>query len=358
MKAYTNKPYFPDINKYKKYVDKIYQSGWLTNNGPLAGELKDRLKDYLKVQNLVLFANATLALQFAYRLLNLEGKVITTPFSFVATSSSLVWEGLEPLFVDIDSESLNIDIDKIESSIDDRVTGILPVHIFGNPCDVEKIDKLASKHKLKVLYDAAQAFGVKYKDNSVLNYGDISVVSFHGTKLFHTIEGGAIITDDDEIAEKARNMTNFGITGPGTIDYLGLNAKMNEFEAAMGLCVLDDIDYIFEKRQEISYIYKKELEGIVGLQKTNPQSDGAYGYFPVIFDHEEQLERAQNQLTEHNIVPRRYFRPSLDTLNYVQCNEEMNISRDISKRVLCLPIYPGLEPETIQLVIQIIKKEV
>ena len=237
----VTKAYLPDRKKLTQYIDQIYENGWLTNNGPLLQKLENRLASYLGVKNLILVANGSLALQLAYKALDLRGEVVTTPFSFAATTSTLAWEGLEPKFADIDKRSFNIDPKNIEKIITDKTTAIVPVHVFGNPCEVELISDLAKKYNLKVVYDAAHAFGVTYKGQSVLKYGDISTLSFHATKIFHTIEGGAVITENDEIAKKIRSLINFGITGPDKIEGIGTNAKMNEFEAAMGHCVLDEI---------------------------------------------------------------------------------------------------------------------
>jgi dTDP-4-amino-4,6-dideoxygalactose transaminase len=233
----------------------------------------------------------------------------------------------------------------------------LPVHVFGNACEVEEIEKIANKHNLKVIYDAAHAFDVKYKDKSVLNYGDISTLSFHATKLFHTIEGGAIITNDDELAQKIRYLINFGIKSPTEIPYLGTNAKMNEFEAAMGLCVLDDIEKIKNSRENIIKIYKKELKNLVLFQEQNPYATENYSYMPVVFKSEDELLKVQKALNEQNIFPRRYFYPSLDTLEYINSKQECKISRDISRRVFCLPLFAELEIENVDNIIKIIKKE-
>jgi len=241
----------PNRDKFHAYVDMILDSGWLTNHGACVRDLEKKLQDYLGVKNIVLVSNGTMALQVAYKALNLSGEVITSPFSFIATASSAKWEGLDIVFSDIDNSSFNIPSDRIESRITSKTSAIVPVHVFGNPCDVEGIDRLAKKHGLKVIYDGAHAFGVQYKDESILSWGDISILSFHATKLFHTIEGGALILNDDALCEKVRKMINFGITGQETIECLGINAKMNEFQAAMGLCLLDDMDAAIARRGEL-----------------------------------------------------------------------------------------------------------
>ena len=341
----VTKAYLPNKEKYQSYVDRIFESGWLTNNGNLLRELEQRLAEYLGVKNIILVANGSLALQLAYKALELKGEVITTPFSFAATTSTLAWEGLTPIFADIDPASFNIDPDQIEAQITEKTSAIVPVHVFGNPCDVEAIQAIADKHNLKVIYDAAHAFGSEYKGQSVLNYGDISTLSFHATKLFHTIEGGAVITNDDELAKKVRLLINFGITSPTTIESVGTNAKMNEFEAAMGLCVLDEIDIIRQRRADIWQTYVEHLSGVFILQKWNKHGHNNHAYAPILFDSEEQLLKTEAELKEHNILPRRYFYPSLDTLSYLLSKQVCTNSRDIASRILCVPIFPDLNKE-------------
>ena len=341
----VTKVYLPDKGKYKKYIDSIYDSGWFTNNGALVRELEQRLQEHLGVKHLILVANGSLALQLAYKALDLKGEVITTPFSFVATTSTLAWEGLKPVFADIESPSFNIDPLEIEAKLTDQTRAIVPVHVFGNPCDVEAIQDIADKHDLKVIYDAAHAFGVKYKGQSVLNFGEISTLSFHATKLFHTIEGGAIVTNDDELENKVRLLMNFGITGPTSIKSLGVNAKMNEFEAAMGLCVLDEIEQINEQRDSLWQVYQQELAGLVEFQLFNTNANNNCAYAPVLFESEQQLLNVEHTLKDIQVMPRRYFYPSLDTLDYLQTTQVCKISHDIASRILCLPMYPGLEHE-------------
>ena len=337
----VTKTYPPSKEKYQKYVDEIYANGWVTNNGPLVKRLEKRLAEHLGVKHIVLVANGTAALEIAYRTLDLKGYAITTPFSFVATTSSLVTNGLKPIFADIDSQTLNIDPSNIEALITPNTSAIVPVHVFGNACEVEAIDVIAKKHGLKVVYDAAHAFDVKYKGESLLNYGDISTLSFHATKLFHTIEGGALIINDDALVKKARYLINFGIENQESIPELGTNAKMNEFEAAMGLCVLDEMEKISKSRKAIYERYEKELDGIVQIQEQNMHSTQNYAYFPIVLKDEEEALKVQNALNEKQIFPRRYFYPSLDTLNYIEPKQYSPISRDISHRILALPVYPG-----------------
>ena len=352
----VTKTHLPNIDKYKSYIDEIYSNGWLTNKGPLVQRLEKKLAEYLGVKNIILVSNGTVALDIAYRALNIQKFAITTPFSFVATTSSLVSNGINPIFVDIDNQTLNIDINKMEASITPNTSAIVATHVFGNPCDVEHIDKIAIKHNLKVIYDAAHAFDVKYKGQSILNYGDISTLSFHATKLFHTIEGGALIINDDSLVEKVRYLINFGIENAESIPHLGTNAKMNEFEAAMGLCVLDDIEDIKSKRKIISDMYIEYLGDRLQFQKWNENAIQNYSYFPVIFENEEVLLKVQVKLNEQSIYPRRYFYPSLDSLSYIEPKQYMPISRSISKKILCLPIYTELEDDKVNKIINIVKE--
>lgn len=352
----VTKTYLPNIDKYKSYIDKIYASGKVTNNGSLVQELEKRLAEYLGVKNIILVSNGTVALEIAYRTLGISGFVITTPFSFVATTSSLVTNSLLPIFADIDKDTFNIDTKKIEEKITPNTSAIVATHVFGNPCDVEAIEKIAKKHNLKVVYDGAHTFGVNYKDKSIANYGDITTLSFHATKLFHTIEGGALIINDDELVQKARYLINFGIKNQEEIPHLGTNAKMNEFEAAMGLCVLDDIENIKNSRKEVYETYQKELKDLVQFQEQNENVTQNYSYFPVVFENEEQLLKVQKALNQKGIFPRRYFYPSLDTLEYIEPKQECKISRDISKRILCLPIYAELEKDVQDEIIKTLKE--
>jgi len=349
--------YLGNKAKFMRYVDSIYSSGWLTNHGPLVTELEARLRDYLGVRNIILTNNGTLALQIAYRALNLTGSAITTPFSFVATTSSLQWEGIRPIFADIDKASWNMDPQAIEARIDSDTSAIVATHVFGNACDVEAIGQIADRHRLKVVYDGAHAFSVRYKERSVFSWGDISVLSFHATKLFHTIEGGAIVTNDDALAARIRLLCNFGIVDTDIIDGIGINAKLNEFAAAMGLCILDDIELILEQRAEISRRYEVQLGDWFDLQRQQPHSQRNHSYFPIALAHEQQLLRCRAALNDKGINPRRYFYPSLDTLGYLQPQPPQMQSRSLSRRVLCLPIYPGLPRHIQNTVIQTLLHE-
>ncbi|MCW8822327.1 MAG: DegT/DnrJ/EryC1/StrS family aminotransferase [Sulfurovum sp.] len=354
---HVTETYLPDIQKYQQYVERIFETKIVTNNGVLVCELQERLEKYLGVKHVLVVSNGTAALQIAYKLLDLKGEVITTPFSFVATTSSLVWEGLKPIFADIDPLSFNMDAKNIEKLITENTSAIVPVHVFGNACEVETIEEIANRHQLKVIYDAAHAFNVNYKGKSVLKYGDLSILSFHATKLFHTIEGGALIIDDDEQYLQAKKMINFGIDADaygGSIEALGINAKMNEFQAAMGLCILDDIDTIEKERKLVYEYYKENLQDHLQLQKYNSNAEMNYSYFPVLFDSEESLLKVASQLNVENIFPRRYFYPSLDLLPYLEKSKTQPVSDDISKRVLCLPLYYGLEQKIQKKIVDII----
>ena len=358
MTINVTKSHLPAKTKYDQYIQKIYESGWLTNNGQCVRELTKKLETYLGVKNLLLVTNATIGLQVAYRALGLSGEVITTPFSFVATTSSLVWEKLIPRFADINPMSFCLHPDNIEPLITQKTSAILPVHVYGNVCEVEKIRDIAHKNKLKVIYDAAHAFGVKYKGKSVLNYGDISILSFHATKLFHTVEGGALIIQDDQAFKKAQELVNFGFeVGTGEITSLGINAKMSEFHAAMGLCVLEDMATILKERERAGMCYRKYLPKNIKTLKINANADSNYAYFPIVLESEAVLLLIIAALKEQSIIPRRYFYPSLNTLPYLDY-VSMPVSEDIAKRALCLPLYPELSTENITQICNIIKQVV
>lgn len=339
----VTKPHLPSRARLDQYIDGIYERNWLTNDGPLVEQLTRRLEAWLGVKNLLLTCNGTLALQIAYRTLGVSGEAITSPFSFVATTSSLKWEGIEPVFSDIDPGSYCLDPARVEGVITDNTQALVPVHVFGNGCDVDALDAIARKHDLKTIYDGAHAFGVNYKGESLLQQGDATTLSFHATKPFHSMEGGAIVFRRKSDLDRARLLINFGIDGPDSVAGLGINAKMNEFQAAMGLCVLDDIDSIFSDHERVNRQYESQLAGRVQLQARNPECTRNHAYFPVAFADEEQLLEAKAALHDKDIHPRRYFHPSLDTLNYVQPQAPQWVSRDLAARVLCLPVYAGLE---------------
>lgn len=355
----VTKPYLPNREKLNQYIDGIYERNWLTNNGPLVQQLTQRLESYLGVENLLLVSNGTLALQIAYHALGITAadkpEAITTPFTFIATASSLKWQGVEPIFADIDADTWCLDPAKIEDKITVNTKAIVPVHVFGNACDVETIDTIAQKYNLKVIYDAAHAFGVTFKDKSLLSYGDAATLSFHATKLFHSIEGGAIVFKHKEDLERAKKAINFGIVGPEEIDSLGINAKMNEFQAAMGLCVLDELENNLSFRSAVWNTYAEALGTQFQLQKIHPDVQYNYAYFPVVFDTAEQATQVLNALKENDVIARRYFYPSLDTVDYFQIEDHQPLSKDIASRILCLPMYNSLSEDKQLLIMSLIQ---
>ena len=351
----VNKPYLPSKDKYFRYIERIWENNHLTNFGPLSIELEDRLRDYLGVKNILLVGNGTLALQIAYKVLGIKNEVITTPFSFAATANTLIWENLKPRFCDIDEKSFCIDVCKIERLISKNTSAILPVHTFGNICDIESLQNIADRYNLKLIFDAAHAFGVKYKNKSVFCYGDISAISFHSTKIFHSVEGGALVSKNKDYLDEAKSIINFGLKN-NIPEILGINAKNSEFHAAMGLCILDDIDFIMEQRREIWEYYFKNLKDDFDMQILNKYSTNNYHYFPILFKNEDLLLNSMEALNNNDIFPRRYFYPSLDKLPYVDTNDDCKISQNIASRILCLPLYVGLDKKTQDLIIKILKR--
>jgi len=352
----VTKPYLPPLKEYLSYLETIWDKQWLTNQGPLATELEQELKKHLKVKNLQLVNNGTIALQIAIKALALSGEIITTPFSYVASTSSIVWENCQPIFVDIDPDTFCIDPDKIENAITNKTTAILAVHIFGNPCDVSTIGQIAKKHKLSIIYDAAHAFNVRYEGQSILNFGDISTLSFHATKLYHTLEGGAIIAHTDSLAHRVSYMQNFGHKKPNDFYGLGINGKISEAHAAMGLCLLSKVEEIIAKRKSITAQYDQLLSPAPHKrQKISAKTTYNYAYYSVVFETEKQLLRVKTALNKQDIHPRRYFNPSLNTLNYVR-HTSCPIAEDIAKKILCLPVYYELESSTIEQIAQIFLK--
>ena len=360
----VTKPYLPSRERLDKYIDGIYERRWLTNNGQLVQELTRRLEEYLGVENLLLVSNGTLALQIAYRALGINESVngkpaeaITTPFTFIATASSLKWDGIEPVFADIDPETWCLAPKNIEAVITANTRAIVPVHVFGNACDVEAIDEIANRHNLKVIYDACHAFGVKYKGESLLMHGDAATLSFHATKLFHTAEGGAIVFKRKEDLECAKKLINFGITGPDTIEALGINAKMSELQAAMGLSVLDEIEENLKARAEIWQRYEAALGKTLKLQVKNQAIDYNYAYFPVVFDSEKQTVRVAATLKGNGVLARRYFYPSLESVKYLDAQTLQPVSNDIASRILCLPLFDQLGQSDQMFIISLIEAE-
>ncbi|GAA3779628.1 DegT/DnrJ/EryC1/StrS family aminotransferase [Flavobacterium ginsengiterrae] len=350
--------FLPSIEDYTKHLQKAWNNKWLTNRGELVLELEDKLKKYLCVPNLIITNNGTIPLQIALKLLGKKGDIITTPFSYVATTASIIWENCKPVFVDIHPEYLTIDESKIEASITSKTTAILATHVFGNPCNIEVIELIAKKNNLAVIYDAAHCFGVKYKNKSIFNYGDVSTCSFHATKLFHTGEGGAMFTNDPELHHKLYYSHNFGHNGPLDFYGLGINGKISELQAAMGLSVFPYIDDIVRERKAIINFYNETLD-FRNLRsiKIRDNTEWNYSYYPVIFESEEKLLIVQNALIENQIVPRRYFYPSLNQIEYV-FGVSMPISESISSRVLCLPIYVGLLKNELKEIVHIINQNI
>ncbi len=349
--------FFPPLDEYTKQLKRIWHNKWLTNRGELVLELEDKLKKYLHLNsNLLLTNNGTIPLQIALNNLGSGGEIITTPFTYVATTSAIVWEKFKPVFVDIHPEYLTLDETKIEAAITPQTKAILAVHVYGNPCHVEAIEKIAQKYNLRVIYDAAHAFGVTYKGKSVFEYGDISTCSFHATKLFHTGEGGAIMTKNQELFHKIFYSHNFGHKTPESFYGVGINAKMSELQAAMGLSVLPYMNEIIEKRKRVVTLYDKNLDfSRLKRQKIREHTVWNYNYYPVIFETEEILLSVVKALNELEIYPRRYFYPSLNTLDYV-AYQKMPVSENIASRVLCLPLYPDLEFEKVKQISEFINK--
>ena len=332
------KTFFPPIEEYQKHVHRIWKNEWLTNRGELVLELEDKLKKYLSISNIIIMNNGTIPLQIALKLLGGGGEIITTPFSYVATTAAIVWENCTPVFVDIHPEYLTIDETKIEAAITPKTTCILATHVFGNPCNIEAIEAIANKYNLKVIYDAAHCFGVKYKGKSIFEYGDVSTCSFHATKIFHTGEGGAIFCNDDTLRHKIFYSHNFGHNGPLDFHGLGINGKISELQAAMGLAVFPYMEKIIEGRKKVVDYYNKHLNlnKLIKI-KLRENTQWNYSYYPVIFESEAMLLDVQKSLNDHQIFPRRYFYPSLNMVNYVHISK-FEISERIASRILCLPL--------------------
>lgn len=354
----VTKTFFPPIEIYQKQLERIWKNQWLTNRGELVIELEEKLKNFLNIDNILITNNGTIPIQIALKLLGNGGEIITTPFSYVATSAAIVWENCTPVFVDIHPEYFTINETKIEAAITNKTTAILATHVFGNPCHVEAIEFLAQKHNLKVIYDAAHCFGVTYKGKSLFEYGDISTCSFHATKVFHTGEGGAVFTNDKELQHKIFYSHNFGHNGPLNFYGLGINAKISELQSAMGLSVLPFMEEILNGREKTVHFYNENL--ILKKIQTLKLRDGInwnFSYYPIVLDSENLLLEIMNRLNENNIFPRRYFYPSLNTLKYV-VGDKMPISESIASRVLCLPLSAEYKEEDLNLITSIINKVV
>lgn len=342
QKTFVTKTFMPPKEEYEALLDDLWKTGWVTNNGKYLLDLESKLAKFFNAKYVVFVNNGTIALQIAYKALDLKGDVITTPFSYVATSSSLKWEGCNPVFVDINKNTFCIDANLIESSITPETTAIVATHVYGNTCDVEKIEAIAKKHELKVIYDAAHSFGVNKKDGkSLFQYGDMSTLSFHATKIFHTIEGGCIVTNNDEIVHKLRYLRNFGHNGEEEFWGIGVNGKASEFNAAMGICNFKYVKEILSTRKKQWKRYQNALISFK-LLEVHPEFEFNCAYFPIVFESEDDLLMVRERLNEINVFPKRYFYPSLEKLPYVK-QMKVPVTDSISKRTLCLPLFHDLE---------------
>lgn len=351
----VTKPFLPPLEEYTKKLEGIYERNWLTNNGPLVNELELKLKSRLGLKHLLYVGNGTIALQIAIKALGLSGKVITTPFSYIATASSLVWEGCSPVFVDVEENGFNIDPDKIREAITPEVTGIVATHCFGIPCDVEAIEAIARENKLKVIYDGAHAFGTTINGKSIFEYGDVSTCSFHATKLFHTIEGGMVCTTNPELLKSMASMRNFGHAGPEKFDGVGINGKNSEFHAAMGIVNFRYIDLILANRRAQCEAYSNLLSNTKLYLQDTRNTAWNCAYFPVLFEDEAQCLRVKMALEQAKIFPRRYFYPSLHVVNNwskANCNNSL----ETSSKILCLPLYHELSIEEMGVIVRIVKR--
>ena len=355
----------PDFDEYTEEIKELWDSHWLTNMGIKHKTLQAELEKNLNIKHVTLYTNGHLALEGCWELLDLPrgGEVITTPFTFASTTHAIVRSGLIPVFCDIDFNTYCIDASKIEKLITDKTVAICPVHVYGNMCDTDAIETIAKKHNLKVVYDAAHAFGVTYKGKSSACYGDISMFSFHATKVFNTIEGGALCYNNDAYVQQLNDLKNFGIHGPEDVDYIGGNAKMNEFQAAMGLCNLRHLDREIAKRKEVVEHYRKRLSNINGIKILDPQKDviSNYAYFPVVFDGYKDRDKIFNDLKENNIVARKYFYPLTNSFKCYEYLETADanktpVAKYISERVLTLPLYADLSIEEVDKICDIILK--
>ncbi|MCK4234492.1 DegT/DnrJ/EryC1/StrS family aminotransferase [candidate division WOR-3 bacterium] len=361
---YVTQPFLPPLDEFQEYLKQIWDSKWLTNNGKFHQELEKAICKYLGVKYISLFANGTLALIVALKGLHITGEVITTPYSFVATTHALWWNGIKPVFVDIEPNTFNLDPDKIEVAITPRTTAILPVHVYGNPCDVDRIQKIADSYGLKVIYDACHTFGVTMKGIPILNYGDLSVLSFHATKVYTTFEGGAIVSHDEATKKRIDNLKNFGFVDETTVVTAGINAKMNEFQAALGLLQLKYIDKNIKKRRIIAEVYREKLKRIEGLTylEDMPAVRYCYSYFPLLIDKEKfgkSRDEVYEELKKYNIYGRRYFYPLISQFPTYRglpsaSPENLPVAEKLSAEVLCIPIYPDLSLAMVEFICRII----
>ena len=364
-KITVTQPALPPLEEFIPYLQKIWDNKWLTNNGPFHQDFESEIARYLGVEHISVFSNGTLALITALQALRITGEVITTPYSFVATTHSLWWNNIKPVFVDIEDKYLNIDPKKVEAAITPNTTAIMPVHVYGNPCQVEEIQRIADIYGLKVIYDAAHAFGVKKNGQSILNWGDMSILSFHATKVFNSFEGGAIICRDERTKKRIDLLKNFGIADEVTVIEPGINAKMNEVQAAFGLLQLKHVDKYISQRKELGELYCKLLKNIEGIRMIIPEesTDYTYPYLPILIDTEKFGKSRDNvyfELQKHNIVGRRYFYPLISDFPIYRglpsaTADNLPISTKVAKEVLCLPIYPDLSFEDINHICKIIK---
>ncbi|MGA4516232.1 DegT/DnrJ/EryC1/StrS family aminotransferase [Solibacillus silvestris] len=358
----VTKSSMPNFDEYINEIKDLWESQWLTNSGIKHAELTEKLEYYLKTPNVSLFTNGHLALESAIEAFNLTGEVITTPFTFASTTHAIVRKGLTPVFADIDPDDFTIQADNIERLITDKTSAIIPVHVYGNICDVYKIEKIAKKYNLKVIYDAAHAFGVTLDGKGIANFGDASMFSFHATKVFHTIEGGALTYKDVSIKNRVEMIKNFGITGPESVEYIGGNAKMNEFQAAMGLCNIRNIDQEIEKRKKVYERYTENLIGNKGIKlPTIPRGiKSNFAYFPVLFDqYGISRDTIHDELIKQNIYTRKYFYPLSNSFKCYEGKFTSNrtpIAKDVTKKVLTLPLYADLPSEEVDRICSIIKQ--
>jgi len=350
----VTKSFVPPLAEYAKYLEEIWDSAWLTNRGKLVLRLEEQLKEQLGINNFLLTTNGTIPLQIALKLLGDNSEVITTPFSYVASTSAIVWEGCQPVFVDIDPNYFSLDETKVEAAITKNTKAILATHVYGNPCDVQALQRIGAKHNLPIIYDGAHAFGVRYNGRALLDYGDVSTCSFHATKLFHTGEGGAIIAKDNELAHKIFYSHNFGHDGQVAFHGLGINGKMSELQAAMGLAVLPYFDMIIEERKKVVEAYNELLDfERLTKMKLREGTEWNYSYYPVLFESEFILNKVDTTLKQNEVFCRRYFYPSLNKLDYVT-PQSSPVAEDISKRILCLPLYVGLKKEELEMISSVI----
>ena len=362
----VTQPCLPPLEEFIPYLQQIWDNKWLTNNGPLHQQLENELAAYLGVKYISLFSNGTLALMSALQALKIQGEVITTPFSFVATTHSLWWNKITPVFVDIEPEYLNLDPKKIEEVITEKTTAIMPVHVYVNPCKVDEIQRIADKHNLKVIYDAAHAFGVKKDGISVLNYGDLSILSFHATKVYSTIEGGAIVCHTPEMKHHIDNLKNFGFRGETVVEEPGINAKLNEVQAAYGLLQLKYVDDFIEKRKQITKLYREVLKDVQGINYLNDMKGVTHGYsyFPILINEEKygmSRDDLYEKLKQNSILSRRYFYPLISDFDPYKnlpsaTKENLPIATKIAQEVLCLPIYVDLAESDVRRIVEIILK--